>query len=124
MIRLLPTTDSQTIAVIPRDFPTASSSFDEISLVITEDGTNITETILDIEAYVPDDFSNFVYMDIEFSILKEESSYYLEFKNSGRLWYRDKAYVTSQTDDEVVHTINKDKYETFVGSGESQYIVL
>ncbi len=124
MIRLLPTTDSQTIAVIPRSFPTSDVPFDEITLVITEDGTNKSETITDIEAYVPDEFSNFVYMDIGLSILKEDSSYYLEFSNSGSLWYRDKAYVTSQTDDEVVHTINKDKYEPFVGSGESQYIVL
>ena len=79
MIRLLPSTDAQTIAVIPREFPTVDVSFDNISLTITEDGTNKSETITDIEATIPDSNSNFVYMDIAFSILSEENAYYLEF---------------------------------------------
>jgi hypothetical protein len=124
MIRLLPSTDAQTIAVIPREFPTADVSFTDVSLTITEDGTNKSETITDIEATVPDSNSNFVYMDIAFSILSEESAYYLEFTRGGSLFYRDKAYVTSQIDDEVVHTINTDKYDQYVGEGESEYIVL
>ena len=76
MIRLLPSTDAQIIAVIPREFPTADVSFTDVSLTITEDGTNKSETITDIEATVPDSNSNFVYMDIAFSILSEESAYY------------------------------------------------
>jgi hypothetical protein len=124
MIRLLPSTDAQTIAVIPREFPTVAASFTNVSLTITEDGTNKSETITDIEATIPDSNSNFVYMDIAFSILSEENAYYLEFTRGGSLFYRDKAYVTSQTDDEVVHTINTNKYDNYVGEGESEYIVL
>jgi hypothetical protein len=124
MIRLLPSTDAQTIAVIPREFPTVAASFTNVSLTITEDGTNKSETITDIEATIPDSNSNFVYMDIAFSILSEENAYYLEFTKDGSLFYRDKAYVTSQTDDEVVHTINTNKYDNYVGEGESEYIVL
>lgn len=124
MIRLLPSTDAQIIAVIPREFPTADVSFTDVSLTITEDGTNKSETITDIEATVPDNDSNFVYMDIAFSILSEENAYYLEFTRGGSLFYRDKAYVTSQTDDEVVHTINTNKYDQYAGEGESEYIVL
>ena len=124
MIRLLPSTNAQTIAVIPREFPTAESSFTNISLTITEDGTNKTETISDIEATIPNNNSNFVFMDIEFSILSEESAYYLEFTRNGSLFYRDKAYVTSQTNDEAVHTINTNKYEKYVGTGDDEYIVL
>lgn len=124
MIRLLPSTDAQTVAVIPREFPTVAASFTNVSLTITEDGTNKSETITDIEATIPDSNSNFVYMDIAFSILSEENAYYLEFTRGGSLFYRDKAYVTSQTDDEVVHTINTNKYDEYVGEGESEYIVL
>jgi hypothetical protein len=124
MIRLLPSTDAQIIAVIPREFPTADASFTDVSLTITEDGTNKSETITDIEATIPDSNSNFVYMDIAFSILSEENAYYLEFTRNGSLFYRDKAYVTSQTDDEVVHTINTNEYDEYVGEGESEYIVL
>jgi hypothetical protein len=124
MIRLLPSTDAQTIAVIPREFPTVAASFTNVSLTITEDGTNKSETITDIEATIPDSDSNFVYMDIAFSILSEENAYYLEFTKAGSLFYRDKAYVTSQTDDEIVHTINTDKYNEYVGNGDDEYIVL
>jgi hypothetical protein len=101
MIRLLSSTDAQTIAVIPREFPTVAASFTNVSLTITEDGTNKSETITDIEATIPDSNSNFVYMDIAFSILSEENAYYLEFTKNGSLFYRDKAYVSSQTDDEL-----------------------
>lgn len=124
MIRLLPNSDVQTIAVIPREFPTAAAAFDNISLTITEDGTNKSETITDIEATIPDSNSNFVYMDIAFSILSEENAYYLEFTKNSSLFYRDKAYVSSQTDDEIVHTLNTNKYDDYVGAGDDEYIVL
>jgi hypothetical protein len=124
MIRLLPNTALQTIAVIPREFPTVATAFANISLTIIEDGTNKSETITDIEATIPDSNSNFVYMDITFSILSEENAYYLEFTKNGSLFYRDKAYVSSQTDDEIVHTLNTNKYDNYVGSGDDEYIVL
>ena len=124
MIRLLPNTDVQTIAVIPREFPTVAAAFANISLTITEDGTNKSETITDIEATIPDSNSNFVYMDITFSILSEENACYLEFTKNGSLFYRDKAYISSQTDDEIVHTLNTNKYDNYVGTGDDEYIVL
>jgi|GEM_PF-1499229 hypothetical protein len=124
MIRLLPNTLVQTIAVIPREFPTVGTPFDDISLTITEDGTNKSETITGISATVPDVNSNFVYMDITFSILSAENAYYLEFTNGSSLFYRDKAYASTQTDDEVVHTINENKYNEYVGNGDNEYIVL
>ena len=124
MIRLLSSTDAQTIAVIPREFPTVDVSFTDVSLTITKDGTNKSETITNIEATIPDSNSNFVYMDIAFSILSEEDAYYLEFTRNGSLFYRDKAYVSSQTDDQVVHTINTNKYNNYVGTGDDEYIVL
>lgn len=123
MIRLLPDTETQTIAIVPRDFPTAEVSFDDVTLVITEDGTNISETIEDIVAEVPDDNSNYVYMDIAFSILREGYGYYLEFTKGGELWFRDKAYATAQIDKTVKHTLNTDEYEEY-SSTTSDYIIL
>ena len=123
MIRLLPNTNSQTIAIVPREFPTAEANFDNITLVITEDGTNISETIENIVALVPDNNSNYVYMDISFSILREGYGYYLEFTKGGELWFRDKAYATAQVDKTVKHTLNTDEYEEY-SSTTSDYIIL
>lgn len=123
MIRLLPNTNSQTIEIVPREFPTAAIDFSDVTLVITEDGTNISETISSIVATVPSDNSNYVYMDITFSILREGYGYYLEFTKGGELWFRDKAYATAQVDKTVKHTLNTDEYEEY-SSTESDYIIL
>ena len=123
MIRLLPDTEAQIIAVVPREFPAEEVPFENVTLVITEDGTNISETIEDIVAEVPDDNSNYVYMDIAFSILREGYGYYLEFTKGGELWFRDKAYATAQIDKTVKHTLNTNEYEEYNGSG-SDYIIL
>jgi len=123
MIRLLPDTDAQTIAIVPREFPTEAANFDNVTLVITEDGTNISETITDIVAEVPDNNSNYVYMDISFSILREGYGYYLEFTKGGELWFRDKAYATTQTNKTVKHTLNTNEYEEY-SSTTSDYIIL
>ena len=123
MIRLLPDTDSQIIAVVPREFPTEESNFYDVTLVITEDGTNISETIEDIVAEVPDNNSNYVYMDIAFSILREGYGYYLEFTKGGELWFRDKAFATAQVNKTVKHTLNTNEYEEYNGTG-GDYIIL
>ena len=123
MIRLLPDTEAQIIAVVPREFPTEAANFDNVTLVITEDGTSISETIENIIAEVPDDNSNYVYMDIAFSILREGYGYYLEFTKGGELWFRDKAYATAQIDKTVKHTLNTDEYEEY-SSTTSDYIIL
>jgi len=123
MIRLLPDTEAQIIAVVPREFPTEAANFDNVTLVITEDGTSISETIENIVAEVPDDNSNYVYMDIAFSVLREGYGYYLEFTKGGVLWFRDKAYATAQIDKTVKHTLNTDEYEEY-SSTTSDYIIL
>jgi hypothetical protein len=117
MIRLLPNTDSQTINIIPRD----KTSLSSINLTITEDGTNKSETLTDLTA---SDNGNFVSVSLASTILKAESAYYLQFSKSGELWYRDKAYVTSQTNDEVIHTLNENKYTQYGAGTEDEYIVI
>lgn len=117
MIRLLPNSNSQTIKIIPRD----NTSLSNISLIITEDGTNKSETLTSLNAAVN---GNFTHVPITSTILKEGSSYYLQFSKNSSLWYRDKAYVTSQTNDEAIHTLNTNKYDQYGEGSEDEYIVL
>lgn len=116
MIRLLPNSNTQTIKVITRKGLSGS-----LSLKITEDGTNISETITDSNMSTNGNFS-----EIQFAstILKENSLYFLEFTLGGGLFYRDKAYVTSQTNDEVIHTLNENKYTEYGAGSEDEYIVI
>ena len=65
MIRLTPNTSEQTLQIVPRDFPTLAASFDNIGLVITEDGTGISESFTDLVAEVDSDASNYVNIDVQ-----------------------------------------------------------
>lgn len=124
MIRLNPNTSEQTLRIVPRNFPTLAAPFDNISLVITEDGTGISESFSDLVAEVASDVSNFVTIDVAFTILKEGYGYYLEFKKGGVLWFRDKAYVTSQSNKTVKHTINTNYYEQYEDGESNDYIII
>jgi hypothetical protein len=124
MIRLNPNTSEQTLQIVPRNFPTLAAPFDNISLVITEDGTGISESFSDLVAEVASDVSNFVTIDVAFTILKEGYGYYLEFKKGGVLWFRDKAYVTSQSNKTVKHTINTNYYEQYEDGESNDYIII
>lgn len=124
MIRLNPNTSEQTLQIVPRNFPTLAAPFDNISLVITEDGTGISESFSDLVAEVASGVSNFVTIDVAFTILKEGYGYYLEFKKGGVLWFRDKAYVTSQSNKTVKHTINTNYYEQYEDGESNDYIII
>lgn len=122
MIKLLPNTLEQTITIVPRTFPTVGGDFTNVQLVITEDGTGITETITSLTASVSDANSNYVTIPITFSILNDENAYFLEFTRAGELWFRDKAYATTQTDKTINHTLNTNKYTQHNVSEE--YVIL
>ena len=119
MIRLLPTTSAQVVSIIPRDF----ADLTDIDLVITQDGTGTTQTLSNLSASLSSN-GNFVQVSIASNILVEENAYYLEFTKGGNIWFRDKAYVTTQVDKDIVHTINEDQYEFFAGDSDNKYIVL
>lgn len=124
MIRLTPNTSEQTLQIVPRDFPTLAAPFADISLVITEDGTGISESFTDLVAEVASDVSNYVTIDIAFTILREGYGYYLEFKKGGVLWFRDKAYATSQSNKTVKHTLNTNYYEQYEDGESNDYIII
>ena len=100
---LLPSTDSQTIKIVPRSYVEAS----DLSLVITEDGTGKTETLTGLTSTID---GNYISIPCTFSILKESNLYFMEIKQGSTLLFRDKAYVTSQTDRKQKHTLNTNKY--------------
>ena len=75
MIRLSPTTSSQTVSIIPRVYTVAS----DLSMVVIEDGTRKTQTITGITSALSAN-GNFLDMSIAFSILTAENSYSFELK--------------------------------------------
>ena len=121
MIRLSPTTNAQTISIIPRAYTVAS----DLSMVIKEDGTKKTQTINDITSSLSTN-GNFLQMSIAFTILTAENSYSFELKQGSTLLFRGKAYCTSQTDNTTDHTLNSNKYNQYADPDEvaQKYIIL
>ena len=119
MIKLLPTSNAQTINFIPREYIVASN----ISLVVIEDGTRKAQTINNVTTSRN---KNFLTMSVAITILTVENSYHFEVKQGATLLYRDKIYCTSQTSKTVSHTLNNPKYTTFVGSDSAsqKYIIV
>jgi len=118
MIRLLPTTDTQTLSIIPREYIEAS----DLALVIKEDGTKKTETLTGLTSVVN---GNFLDIDCDFTILSEDSAYSMEVKQGDTLLYRDKIYCTAKTDTTISHTLNTDQYNQYDSETEDQqYIII
>tara|TARA_X000000368_G_C23052170_1_gene721972 strand:+ start:493 stop:858 length:366 start_codon:yes stop_codon:yes gene_type:complete len=121
MIRLSPTTNAQSVSIIPRAYTVAAN----LSMVIVQDGTRETQTINNITSSLSTN-GNFLQMSIAFSILTAETSYSFELKQGATLLYRGKAYCTSQTDNTTDHTLNSNKYNQYVGTDtdDQKYIIL
>ena len=100
---LLPSTNSQTLKIIPRSYVEAG----DLTLVIKEDGTGKTETLTNLTSTID---GNYISIPCTFSILSEGSLYFMELKQGSSLLFRDKVYVTSQTDRKQKQTINSGKY--------------
>ena len=75
--------------------------------MITEDGTGKTETLTSLTSTI---VGNYISIPCTFSILSEGSIYFMEIKQSSTLLFRDKVYVTSQTDRKQKQTLNTGKY--------------
>jgi hypothetical protein len=118
MIRLLPNTNAQTIKVLPR----VSTAQTGLSLKITEDGTNKSETLTSLSSTVN---GNFIDLDCTFSILSDNSIYNYEIFSGSTLLFRDKAYCTDSYLSNSVYTINDGKYtESDSGDSSQQYIMV
>jgi len=144
MIRLLPTSDEQTFSIIPRrkfnggitelvervDSQGGTVELNDcvylvsylgIKATIREDGTGTSQSFTDVKSIQNND-----YIDISISsnILLDERSYVLEITQDNVLWYRDKIYVTSQTNTDIYHTISTDYYEENDTDGDDKYITI
>ena len=115
---LLPSSSEQTINIIPRSYVEAS----DLSLVIKQDGTNNSQTLSSLTSTI---VGNYLSIPCTFTILSEGSLYSMEIKQSSTLLFRDKVYVTAQTDRTQKHTLNTSKYteHSAVGTG-TQYITV
>lgn len=139
MIRLLPTTEVQTISIIPRVPREAeligwdseenwnlsemvwNQEFGSVTLRITEDGTGISEDIL-TASFV----ENGNYYDVTFAstILKNKSTYYVEVFNGANNWYRDVGIVKDLINKNTDYSMNRDLYKEYGSNDEQEYIVI
>lgn len=139
MIRLLPTTEVQTISIIPRVPGEAeligwdseenwnlsemvwNQEFGSVTLKITEDGTGISEDIL-TASFV----ENGNYYDVTFAstILKNKSTYYVEVFNGATNWYRDVGIVKDLINKNTDYSMNRDLYKEYGSNDEQEYIVI
>jgi hypothetical protein len=118
MIRLLPSTGSQTLSIIPRAYTAAS----DLTLKIVEDGTKKNETLTSLTSTVN---GNFLDIPCTFSILAEDTSYSIEVKQGSTLLYRDKVYATAKTDTTISHTLNTSEYNNYdADTQEQQYMII
>ena len=118
MIRLLPSTDSQTIKILPR-VVTAQTG---LSLKIVEDGTNKSQTLTGLSSTVN---GNFINVNCTFSILSDNSIFNIELFKGSTLYYRSKAYCTDSYSSTSEYTINDSQYtESDAGDSNQQYIMV
>jgi hypothetical protein len=143
---LLPSTDEQIIKIIPRNYVSDAEKYEQrvesdgglveasnclydyfedisnLNLVITKDGTGETETLTELLSIVD---GNYLSVFCTFSILSEGSIYFMELRQNSTLLFRDKVYVTSQTNKTQKHTLNTGKYteHSAAPTGE-KYIII
>lgn len=115
---LSPTTESQTLRIIPREY----TSVGLFTVTIEEDGTGIIETITNVAML---DSGNYMSFSCNFTILSEGNMYSLEVKKDDELLYRDKVYCTSQSDRKIKHTLNTNQYKEHSSQPSGQkYIIV
>ena len=122
MLILEPTIGNKTISIIPRSMNIEGA----VSLRIRRDGDgseeevfplSVTESVNYIEIIFPNDNG----------LLKEDFTYSLEVLKDEELWYRDKIYVTSQSESDMAlnsHQIgNGSIYDSYNEFDDNKYII-
>ena len=99
MVLLSPTTDEQEFNIMPRD----PSELSSLSLTITDEASDTSETFSPVTAYENGDY---IGISQAFTILKEHRLYNIEITQDGELWWRGRARCTSQSDKTVKHKLN------------------
>lgn len=100
MIRLLPTDTEQTFSIIPSSFN--SDDLDLASIVLTENGTNRSESNITFTWQLSID-ANYIEISMTPTIeLKEDQIYTFELNTTTDVLYRDLVYITSKTNKKEV----------------------
>ena len=113
---LLPITTEQTISIIPRNLDVSGGAID---IEITKDGEKIAEQLI----AVPVENGNHVDVSFSSTILEEGYSYFVEMTYAGELYYRDKFYITNQTDFTAKHKQSQNKYKEYNVLDDNTYII-
>ena len=120
MIVLLPTSSTQVISVMPRTTPLSDIDNSDVIITITRDGDGesegISPTLINQNGYYID-------LTISSAILEEDSTYRVEMVYNGDLWYRDKFYVTSQSNYTIKHQIAQPSYTQYNTIDDNTYII-
>jgi hypothetical protein len=116
MKHLLPTTDIQSIKIIPRVYSTS------VTMDLRDDSTNTTVSITPTATKV----GNYIQLSNVFD-LKEGRFYDLKVieTSTQNIIYRDKIFCTSQSTDQTnneSYSVNKDEYKS--KSGNNDFIIL
>jgi len=114
---LQPTSDPQTIQIVPRQYIEAN----DLVLTITQDGTSKSEVLSDLVSVIN---GNYIDIEIASTILTEGELYFMELKRGDELLYRDKAFCTAQTNKAVKHTLNTDQYEEYEAYPTGQQYIM
>ena len=121
------------IKTLPRSFDATVDT----SVILTEEGTNVKQTVVPSAAYVS---GNYTVFECEFLNIREDYLYFMEITQSSDTkffnirsgeWsdtgsvsvttiYRDKIYVTESTPED--HSINTGEYVVNVDNDENEYI--
>jgi hypothetical protein len=142
---LLPTSSEQTISIIPREVGLYFGSdyqervetnngsaeglsclqdvldgVNDVDVTITKDGEKVSETISVVNVV---ENGNFVDVTFASTILEEGFGYFLELTSNGGLLYRDKIYVTSQSDFTIKHKQPQNNYTEYNAVDDNTYIV-
>jgi len=92
--------------------------YNDVAMVIKKDGQNTTETISNL---VVTELSNYFKVSFSSTILEEGFGYSITLTKGGSLLYRDKLYVTSQTDFTTKHKQSQNKYKEVVD--DNTYVI-
>jgi hypothetical protein len=133
MIVLLPTSDTQTISIMPRFEPyfyrveddggtliQSTCLYSDIAITITRDGDGESETIYPLSISRS---GYYIDLSISSTILDESSTYRVEMVYYSDLWYRDKIYVTSQSDYTIKHQLAQPSYTQYDTIDDNTYII-
>ena len=97
---------------------TALAEYNDVDMIIKKDGQNTTETISNL---VVTELSNYFKVSFSSTILEEGFGYSIALTKDGSLFYRDKLYVTSQTDFTIKHKQSQNKYTEVVD--DNTYVI-